>query len=103
LWGNDGDYMHFKLSEAIEAMLDATSVRGERFSLTPEDLHKFFSALRTEFYHQGTHPALVTRGERLRGFVRYLIREEWPEVPVLADYELISPLAYDRLPVISLE
>jgi hypothetical protein len=35
--------------------------------------------------------------------VRYLIREEWPDVPVLANYELPPPLAYDNLPVISLE
>ena len=103
LWGNDGEYAHFRLSDAIEAVLDAKSLPGERFSLSPEDLQEFFSALRTEFYENGRRPALVTSGERLRYFVRYLIREEWPDVPVLANYELPPPLAYDNLPVISLE
>lgn len=103
LWGNDGEYVHFRFSDSIEAMLDAKSLRGERFSLAPEDLQDFFSALRTKLYSNGTRPALVTRGERLRYLVRYLIREEWREVPVLADYELVTPLTFDNLPVISVE
>jgi hypothetical protein len=103
LWGNDGEYMHFRLSDSIEAMLNAKSAPGERFSASPEDLQEFFSALRTELPDQGTRPALVIRGERLRYFVRYLIREEWPEVPVLADCDLVPPLTYDTLTVISME
>lgn len=102
LWGNDAEHVHFRLSDSIEVILDgAKSPQEGRFSLSPEDLQEFFSTLRTEF--NGRRSALVTTGERLRYFVRYLIREEWPEVPVLASYELMPPLAYDSLPAISLE
>jgi flagellar biosynthesis component FlhA len=84
-------------------MLGSRSVRGATFLVTPEDLQEFLSAVRTEIRAAGTRPALVTRSEQLRYFVRYLIREEWPEVPVLADSELVAPVTYEKLPVISLE
>ena len=103
LWGNDGEYKHFKLSDSITAILDAKSSPGERLKISRDDLQEFFTALRTDLGSTGPQPAIVTRGERLRYLVRYLIREEWPEVPVLADYELLKPLTYDNLPVISLE
>jgi hypothetical protein len=103
LWGNDGEYLHFKLSDSINALLNGKSSPGERLELSPEDLQEFLSAVRSELGSNGHRAAIVTSGERLRYLVRYLIREEWNEVPVLAEYELVGPIPYDKLPVISLE
>jgi flagellar biosynthesis component FlhA len=103
LWGNDGEYLHFKLSDSINALLNGKSSPRERLELSPEDLQEFLSAVRSELGSNGHRAAIVTSGERLRYLVRYLIREEWNEVPVLAEYELVGPIPYDKLPVISLE
>ncbi|HSE16293.1 MAG TPA: FHIPEP family type III secretion protein [Pyrinomonadaceae bacterium] len=103
LWGNDDEYVHFKLSDSINAILDRKSSPGERVELSPEDLQEFLSAVRMELGSNGQSPAIVTSGERLRYLVRYLIRQEWNEVPVLAANELAETIPYDKLPEISLE
>jgi len=103
LWGNDGEYAYFRLPDPITAILDTRSSEEERVAISPDDLERLFNTVRRELQSNGTHRAIVTRGERLRHLVRHLIRAEWNDVPVLADYELLKPGGYENLPTTSLE
>jgi hypothetical protein len=88
LWGNGDRYVYLRLSEGIEKLLEPDASRSGRLSITPENLYYFLSAARTELDSPKNAVAVVTRGERVRQVTRYLLREEWPHVPVLAEDEL---------------
>src|SRR5262249_6958633 len=106
--GNGPQWRHFRLSPGIEDLLsrglqEANGVKA--LTLSPEDLQELLSAHRTELTELVEPCAVVVSRADLRPYLLYLLREEWPGVPVLARSDLVPSLqtGFTGFPVISLD
>jgi flagellar biosynthesis component FlhA len=106
--GTEPDRRRLRLGPGLEAAFAArwrASATGGMFALEPETLQEFLSAIRTEVGTSDRAATLVVREQRLRPYVRYLTRDEWPDLPILSREELPPSLdlEYEHLEKVDLD